>query len=212
MPQKPKRRRPGRPKLENPRKGFSVRLEPKLKAAIDKAAQENGRSINREIELRLDKSFDGLLQRNTKQADFADSFGGDKGFALLRILGTAIHRIQEETGKTWDIDPQTSHSFRTFLLLFLDILGPDLSNYPVNQRDDEENPGVTWAAAIINWLGSYDRDWRGLRQSDGPDDRVWNNIEAARMALPEVHVRSQKWVEEANRRMIANRQKEMADD
>lgn len=88
----------GRPALpdEQKRQQIGVRTSPALKAALEQAAAENGRSVAQEAEWRLQRTFEE-----------EERAGGDHTASLLRIVGAEIEKIETVTGKRWSKDLKT---------------------------------------------------------------------------------------------------------
>jgi hypothetical protein len=90
-----KRGRPAMPEAER-RQQIGVRTSPALKADLERASGENGRSIAQEAELRLVQSFE------------QDARAGDTETArLLSMIANDIAAIQRITGKRWHRDLAT---------------------------------------------------------------------------------------------------------
>lgn len=88
----------GRPALpdEQKRQQIGVRTSPALKAALEQAAAENGRSVAQEAEWRLQRTFEE-----------EERAGGDHTARLLRIVGAEIEKIESITNKRWSKDLKT---------------------------------------------------------------------------------------------------------
>lgn len=75
---------------------FKLRFRENLRARLERAARENGNSINSEIVHRLARSvMDDAL------------FGRDTTKALLMEIASQIAHAEAATGKCWDEDPAT---------------------------------------------------------------------------------------------------------
>jgi hypothetical protein len=90
-----KRGRPALPE-EQKRQQIGVRTSPTLKAALEQAAADNGRSVAQEAEWRLQRTFDE-----------EERAGGDHTARLLRIVAAEIEKIEGVTGKRWSKDLKT---------------------------------------------------------------------------------------------------------
>jgi len=88
----------GRPALpdEQKRQQIGVRTSPALKAVLEKAASDNGRSVAQEAEWRLQRTFEE-----------EERAGGDHSASLLRIVSAEIEKIETITGKRWSKDLKT---------------------------------------------------------------------------------------------------------
>jgi hypothetical protein len=93
--------RGGRPPMtpgQAKRGTFATRLRPQLKARLEKAALENGRSLSEEIEVRLEESerYVEELQRAQQQSASAMRNGfllGCQSSAFAAFMGVALERI-----------------------------------------------------------------------------------------------------------------------
>lgn len=88
----------GRPALpdEQKRQQIGVRTSPTLKAALEQAAADNGRSVAQEAEWRLQRTFEE-----------EERAGGDHTARLLRIVAAEIEKIESVTNKRWSKDLKT---------------------------------------------------------------------------------------------------------
>ena len=90
-----KRGRPALPE-EQKRQQIGVRTSPSLKASLEAAAAENGRSVAQEAEWRLQRSFED-----------EERAGGDHTASLLRMVAAEIEKIEAVTGKRWSKNLKT---------------------------------------------------------------------------------------------------------
>jgi TraY domain-containing protein len=84
---------------------FATRLRPQLKARLEKAALENGRSLSEEVEVRLEESerYVEELHRAQQQSASAMRSGfllGCQSSALAAFIGASLERI--DTGLASD--------------------------------------------------------------------------------------------------------------
>ena len=133
MPQKPvtkPRGRPPKPGGPTPTPTFSLRLSADLRRALEREADQSGRSLSREIERRLRWSFEPERVRpievdfpkifGGKDAD--DEAGGEKNAALALLLRELIERAEFNTGRSWHEDAYTADQVaKAFRLLILDL-------------------------------------------------------------------------------------------
>lgn len=140
-----RRGRPPKGNFINKSQTLTTRITPKLKKALEKAAKENGRSVSQETELRLRNSFDTSLQNNTPHSQLIETMGGEKSFALLRLMGFIISHIQECMGKTWDEDKDTNWHIRLALPAIYNWLSPFSDEF--NDGYKPENMSIGYAAA-----------------------------------------------------------------
>ena len=91
---KPKRGRPSLPPGERKLASLGFRPTPEIRSSLEAAAKKNCRSVSKEVEARLDRSFlNDKAQR--------DALGGDDIYSLLKLLGAAAALIKSQTGKSW---------------------------------------------------------------------------------------------------------------
>lgn len=115
-----KRGRPAMPDAEK-RQQIGVRTSPALKADLERAAGENGRSVAQEAELRLVQSFE------------QDARAGDaETTRLLSMIANEIAAIQQTTGKRWHRDLTTWAAVSEAL-----YRGAIVTMRPDNAADDE---------------------------------------------------------------------------
>jgi hypothetical protein len=92
-------------------KQFNVGLPEPLRAALNKAAERNGRSLAEEIRVRLESSSQG------DQAEEPDK-------ALLTAISNLIAYVQRQTGWSWSRHPFAFEVFRHALTTLLDRVQP----------------------------------------------------------------------------------------
>lgn len=102
----------GRPKKEGEIKQSSVRIRPGLLAQLRLASEVSGESIARELEQRLERSFDDAMLRDATRA-------------LLDRLGAEIVQIEAGRGQEWDKNLVTWAMVRELL-----ANGPILATLP----------------------------------------------------------------------------------
>jgi len=114
-----KRSKMGRPPLPpGERRGASMgfRPTPEIRAKLEQAAHENGRSMSQEVEARLEASFLDEEARNREM-------GGKELRALFRLLGAAAEIIEARTGKNWSEDWDTGMAvFSAWQRLLVDAM------------------------------------------------------------------------------------------
>ena len=132
----------GRPPEGAKRKTASLNLKAsdELRALIQAAALEGGRSLTQEIERRLASTF----------AVSASAMTAGVG-PLLRRMATVVDLTEQRTGKAWDADPETFWAVRAGFNDLVDRIMP--------QEPD-------WAASVAaGGDGSYAdkiEDWKTL--------------------------------------------------
>jgi hypothetical protein len=93
------------------KKQFNVGLEPDLRAALNTAAERNGRSLAEEIRIRLESSC---------EADKAEK--PDKVF--LAAISNLIGNVRRQTGWSWHQDPFAHDVLRHATTTLLDRVQP----------------------------------------------------------------------------------------
>lgn len=69
---------------------LSVRTSNELRAKLQSALEQSGRTLTQEVEMRLERSF------------ATDEYvGGQRTAAFLDVLGTSIREIQLKNGQSW---------------------------------------------------------------------------------------------------------------
>ena len=114
-----KRSKMGRPPLPpGERRGASMgfRPTPQIRAKLEQAAHENGRSMSQEVEARLEASF---LDEEARDREM----GGKELHALFRLLGAAAEIIEARTGKICSEDWDTGMAvFSAWQRLLVDAM------------------------------------------------------------------------------------------
>jgi len=78
---------------------FSTRIRPDLRKSLEKAAKSSGRSLSKEVEHRLRRSF-------VEDDKIVDAFGDRRTYRLMRMMSDAIQLSQKgENGENWLDDP-----------------------------------------------------------------------------------------------------------
>lgn len=130
----------GRPRHGAEVKSVAVALKttPTIKAALEKAAAENGHSVTREVEMRLDASLMNDATDVTAQTR-----------TLLSELAREIERAEQLTGKRWHTDLRTWAMVREAL-----ASGPIVRRCPDTDRLFSEG-GKNNAAEMRRQLWEY---------------------------------------------------------
>lgn len=123
-----RRGRPALPEAER-RQQIGVRTAPSLKADLERAAAENGRSVAQEAELRLVQSFEAERQA-----------GGRETARLLSMLANEIALIEMRTRKAWHRDLTTWAAVAEMF-----SKGP-LRRLRPDRYNDDEVVGEAWSA------------------------------------------------------------------
>ena len=97
-----KRGRPALPAAERKLSSMGFRPTPALRADLERAAEDNGRSVSQEIQSRLERSFldEGAL-------------GGPELYELFRILAGTAKLVEARTQKRWFDDWKTALAVQT---------------------------------------------------------------------------------------------------
>ena len=139
MAERKARRKLGRPSLplgEKKLAPLGFRPTPGMRESLERAAQENGRSVSKEIESRLEASF---VDEDSRDREY----GGKAMRALLRILGNVADIIETRTGKSWDKDGDTYTRVKAAWDEIIRSWGPalpasELKMYQEEFQEDEE--------------------------------------------------------------------------
>ena len=84
---------------------MSFRVTPEFKAKLDQAANESGRSLAQEIELRLERSFD----EERHLTDILELGFGQQAAALMLAIGHVVREmapLPRPGGPGWLSDPE----------------------------------------------------------------------------------------------------------
>src|SRR5215208_4440886 len=97
---------------------FTTRIQPELRADLDKSAKRNKRSLSQEVERRLRESFEvpGKIARD---------FGPKHIAALAWLVSHVGQGVELMTGAKWLEDRFTSEAFRSAINILLDGLAPE---------------------------------------------------------------------------------------
>ena len=97
---------------------FTTRIQPELRVALDRAAQEKKRSLSQEVEKRLHESF--------KFPEWmAREFGPPHIAALSRLVSEVGQTVELLTGKSWREDRFTFEALKSSVNILLDRLAAD---------------------------------------------------------------------------------------
>jgi len=122
------------------RKALNLRTTDEMRALLEAAAVEGGRSLTQEVERRLASTF------NVSASAQTSALG-----PLLRRLATVVDLAEQRTGNKWDADPETFWAVRAG---FNDLVGRLMPDEP------------DWAASVAagGADGYIDRinDWKTL--------------------------------------------------
>ena len=129
MSSEPRRRGP-KPKgpFEDKRKTLTTRITEQMRIALEGAANDSGRSLSQEIELRLERSFE---PGRSLEKQLEERYGRH-GALLLALIGRELlSRIPRatkglcDTQAPWLDDSAAVRNVAQFIALALRVLGPD---------------------------------------------------------------------------------------
>jgi hypothetical protein len=148
-----------------------LRMTPQLHDLLLEEAEKVGRSLSREIDFRLRRSFEGPDQQ------IKDRFGGETTYWVFLIVGNLVRRLENYTGQRWWRDPYTHRQLKVLIATILDCFKPDgrprtpaqfaTLNEPLGQHVAERelaniestlldsNPPLGW-----HWGGMTVTEWR----------------------------------------------------
>ncbi len=98
---------------------LNMRTSPQLRAQIERAADDNGRSLTQEVERRLMTSF-----------IFDEARGGQHINAFTAMLAATIQRLELRYGKKWIEDAETFSAVKAATLRLLDWDSPRIDPGP----------------------------------------------------------------------------------
>jgi hypothetical protein len=120
---------------------FTTRIQPELRAALDKAAVKNNRSLSQEVEKRLHDSFE-------LPAQLARRFGPSHIAAFSRLVSEVGKGVELVTGKRWRDDRFTYEAFKSAVNMLLnrcaaegDVRVPERCAESANDID-RNSPGL----------------------------------------------------------------------
>jgi hypothetical protein len=142
MPKKVKRGR-GRPKTPDDLKKktvtVSLRVPVELKGRIERDAEQQGKSANKEMADRLERSRPNF--------GYIDEwvFGDAETHNVMRLIGMMVRNIRNaEGGELWN-NPKVHGDLKEAIVVVLDALGPDGGvPTPSNTETDGERRGRSW--------------------------------------------------------------------
>lgn len=140
----------GRPpeRGESKRSPISMRTTPSIRAALELAAEREGRSLAQEIEQRLERSVAEEAVR-----------GGAHNVRLLDAIAAEIATIEELTGSRWHEDPTTFHLITLAVPEMLKRHAPPIANNEVVAKASAEYAAakakVDEAKAYLASIGAW---------------------------------------------------------
>jgi hypothetical protein len=99
---------------------FSTRIRPELKAALESAAEDSGRSLSQEVAHRLRRTF-------VEDERMADAFGSRRNYLVVRMIGLAMQASKiygDDQAADWLDDPASFDAAVTMANVILKALRP----------------------------------------------------------------------------------------
>ena len=107
---------------------LKIRMKEPLRAALEKAAQERGVSLNSEAVKRLELSFEEQKRESLIAAQAAGgvyaSFGGLDTFTIMRLLANVINSLEVTSKTSWRGDPKAFAVVRRACNSILELFRP----------------------------------------------------------------------------------------
>jgi hypothetical protein len=166
---------------------FTTRIQPELRAALDKAARESNRSLSQEVERRLDESF-------KIAAKIARDFGPPHIAAFSHLVSEVGRMAELMTGKRWREDRFTFEAFKSAVNILLDRLAydgdlqlPERCALSANETD-RHSPGFGEQMRRPDGVGAAIALglWSQIEMSDTPPPRKGVHLANQFYALPKV--------------------------
>ncbi len=154
MPEQ-KQKKLGRPPLpdkERRRAAMGFRPTPEIRERLEKAAEENKRSLSQEIESRLETSF---LKEDAKH----EVFGGREQFEIFKLLAGAAGIIEARKGRSWLEDWLTFISVRKAWDSLISSAAPRPPEELSTAYEKIRTVGVP-AFPLPPSLGGDEKEWR----------------------------------------------------
>jgi len=159
-----KRRRGGWPaRTPNPgeRVPMSFRVTPEFKAKLDQAANESGRSLAQEIELRLERSFD----EERHLTDILELGFGQQAAALMLAIGHVVREmapLPRPGSPGWLSDPEPYRRMVESINLLLQAIDPveDPVAWASLRKgvSDEGGDPELYAAAVVEAIADPEQE------------------------------------------------------
>lgn len=146
MDRKPKRGRGRPPKEEKDKKKtvtVSLRVDERLLASLTEDALRQGKSVNKEI---VDR-----LERTVSQGGYIDNwvFGSAQNHNLMRLIGMMVRNIHQSEGAELWSNPAAHQDLKDAIEVVMDAFGPK-GGIPAPHLD--ETTGQRWGRS---WLGQF---------------------------------------------------------
>ncbi len=119
-----RRGRPPKGEYADTRAALTARVTTELRAALDRAAGENDRSLSQEIEHRLRSTFAAGLPGGSGNV-IADTYGGRETYALMLVVAQLAKSVAFLTQKSWIEDRFAFEVMRTALAEVVAQMAPE---------------------------------------------------------------------------------------
>lgn len=99
---------------------LSTRITPELRARLEEAVERTGKTLSREIEHRLRRSF-------LEEEKIADTFGSNRDYAIMRMLAAQIAPMVnlQKPGADWTKDPYLFDQVVKSMATSLELIRPE---------------------------------------------------------------------------------------
>ena len=142
-----KRGRPPLPPGEKKLDAMGFRPTPEVREKLEAAAKENGRSLSREVESRLEQSF---LNEEAKY----ETFGGKHTYGLMRLLGSAVSLVETTNRLSiwWILTPLLITC--SYNCIPETMIGPSTTGLPVARKWRVRNGLFTFGTLKVHLAGA----------------------------------------------------------
>ena len=130
-------------------RGLNLRTTKDLREKLEKAAGASGRSLNAEVEARLEESISRDLTRD-------QYFRNSGGFELMGLFAFAVELVERQTGKSWHQDYVTKEAAKTAIAAIFDGCAPEsgeigepLDHFPLKREIFDEI-----LRGLVDWMKS----------------------------------------------------------
>ena len=124
-----RRGRPPLPPGEGRRAVLNASVPVETRQKIEKAAKKNGRSLSKEIEIRLLVSIEAEKREkeitNIARQNCYDAFGGKRQYLVFKHIAACVGDAEELYGADWLKDPKTFRLAKEAILASIESIGPE---------------------------------------------------------------------------------------
>lgn len=128
---------------------FSIRMPASLRVQLERAAAENGRTLNKEIRARLRQSLES--------DKVVEGFGGRRSYAFFRLLSLLRPMDFSRKRRHWLDDRYLYAQVATAIQVVLLALEPKKGAYKPKDQPNPEFVGLQTAACVLK--GVRDASW-----------------------------------------------------